>query len=1016
MRDADASSNRPTVNVAGVRIPSDLPPQPRARRRRRISHRGRIALIAVVALLFLLFLSARGIAGFWTDYLWFDSLGFGDVFRGLLLSRVALALIFTLIFATLLCVNLWVADRLAPRFRQSGPEDQFLERYQEMLRGRRVWFARIGVSLLFGLIAGIPVASQWRDWILFTHPVSFGAEDPLFGVDIGFYVFRLPFLSFVMDWLFASLVIILIITAVAHYLNGGIRLQVQGRRVTPQVKAHLSVLLALLAILRAFGYWLQRYELLTSTRGFVDGATYTSVKAELPAINLLFLISILAAVLLVVNIWQRGWRLPIIAVGLWGLVAVVAGTIYPAFVQRFVVQPAESSRERPYIQRNIEATRAALGLNNVEVTPYRVDNLDTAELPENAESLKNVRLLDPEVVPDTFKREQGLRGYYEFNDLDVDRYEIDGRRQQVVLAARELSTADLPIDTWEGRHLAYTHGYGVAMAPASQVQAANGTPNFLSLGEGGQGPVLQQPAIYHGEQLPGYAVVGTNRAEISFDPATGAEANTRYQGEGGVAMGSILRRAAFALRFGEWNLMVSNLITKDSRMLYVRDVADRVELLAPFLSYDSDPYPVVVNGRIVWVLDAYTTTDRYPYAQMIDTSPLPSGSGLRKRFNYARNSIKATVDAYDGTVSFYIVDPSDPLALSYAKAFPDLFVPLDAAPPELVQHFRYPEDLFKLQTTAYARYHISDPSQFYQRANAWSVAQNPPKTQTSTEAVEVTNAAGQVTRTREARMPPYYTMLQLPGQPSLEFLLLRPFVPFSDQDQRKELQAIMTASSDQPTYGRLRVLLMDPAVAEGPAIVDSDIKQTFAGDITLLDQQGSRVTFGDMQMLPIGNSLVYVRPWFVSATRSTPVPTLRYVTVTYQKRSVKGSSLEEALAEMFPGVKLELDTVVGGSGVTPPTAGGGEEEPTPTTTAPGTSPSTAPPAGTDVEALLEEAQQHYDLAQAALREGRLGVYQDELTQAYRKAAEAASKALDAEVTVAPGATTTVPATSTTVSG
>ena len=300
----------PRLACAAVRIPSDTPPARPARRRRRISHRGRIILIAAVVLLLLLFLSARGIAGFWTDYLWFDALGFGGVFSDLLLSRVALAAIFTVIFAVLLCVNLWVADRLAPRFRQPGPEEQFLERYQVMMRGRRVWFARIGVSLLFGFIAGIPVASQWKDWILFTHATSFGEKDPLFGVDVGFYVFRLPFLTFLMDWLFASLVIILIITAVAHYLNGGIRLQVQGRRVTPQVKAHLSVLLALLAILRAAGYWLQRYELLTSTRGFVDGATYTAVKAELPAINLLFLISLLAAVLLLVNIWQRGLAAP----------------------------------------------------------------------------------------------------------------------------------------------------------------------------------------------------------------------------------------------------------------------------------------------------------------------------------------------------------------------------------------------------------------------------------------------------------------------------------------------------------------------------------------------------------------------------------------------------------------------------------------------------------------------------------------------------------------------------------
>ena len=783
-----------------------------------------------MVLLLLLFLSARGIAGFWTDYLWFDALGFGGVFSDLLLSRVALAAIFTVIFAVLLCVNLWVADRLAPRFRQPGPEEQFLERYQVMMRGRRVWFARIGVSLLFGFIAGIPVASQWKDWILFTHATSFGEKDPLFGVDVGFYVFRLPFLTFLMDWLFASLVIILIITAVAHYLNGGIRLQVQGRRVTPQVKAHLSVLLALLAILRAAGYWLQRYELLTSTRGFVDGATYTAVKAELPAINLLFLISLLAAVLLLVNIWQRGWRLPIIAVGLWGLVAVVAGTIYPTFVQRFVVQPAESERERPYIERNIAATKKAMNLDEVIEEPYRVDPLDSAELPANADNLQNVRLLDPAIVPDTFKRLQGLRGYYEFNDLDVDRYVLPGSddAQQVVLAARELNPADLPIETWEGRHLAYTHGYGLAMAPASKIKS-DGNPAFINLNVEAAGPDLARPELYYGEQLPGYAVVGTRRDEISLNSETGAEESSRYEGGGGVEMGSFLRRAAFALRFGEWNLFVSNLISSESKILYVRDVIDRVKLLAPFLAFDNDPYPVVTNGQVKWVVDAYTATDRYPYAQMVDTSVLLPGSGLRMRFNYARNSIKAVVDAYDGSVKFYIVDENDPMAKAYQKAFPELFDPMAAAEPGLVEHFRYPEDLFRVQTSVYSRYHIEDPQQFYQRANAWNVAQNPPSTQSTTQTVTETNAAGQVTRTREQRMPPYYTMLRLPGQEDLQFQLVRPFVPFSDRDERKELQAIMTASSDPNSYGQLRVLELDQSpLPEGPAIVDTDIKQTFA--------------------------------------------------------------------------------------------------------------------------------------------------------------------------------------------
>jgi uncharacterized membrane protein (UPF0182 family) len=356
-----------------------------------MGHRGRIILIAVVAVVVVLFLSAQGIVGFYTDYLWFDAIGFSGLFTGIIAAKIVLAAIFTVAFAALLFVNLLVADRLAPDVREPGPEEQFIERYQQLL-GRRKVLAYLGVSVLFGLVAGVPVSGQWRSWLLFVNAKSFGITDPQFGADVGFYVFRLPFLTFVLDWLFAALVIILVITTVAHYLNGGIRLQVQGQRVTPQVKLHLSILLAALALLRAAGYWLQQYELTTSTRGVVDGAAYTDVNAQLPAIRLLALISVVAAVLLIANVWRRGWRLPIIAVGLWALVATVAGTAYPAFVQRFVVQPAESRREAPFIDRNIEATKAAMGLSEVEEVDYEIAaEADVAELEAQSESLGNVR-------------------------------------------------------------------------------------------------------------------------------------------------------------------------------------------------------------------------------------------------------------------------------------------------------------------------------------------------------------------------------------------------------------------------------------------------------------------------------------------------------------------------------------------------------------------------------------------------------------------------------------------------
>ena len=657
-----------------MRIPSDLPSRrPPQRRRQRVSNKARIVLVILVVLLLVLFLSARGIAGFYTDYLWFDSLGQRSVFTRVLRAKIGLGLVFTLGFALLSTLNLTLADRVNPPPMPEGVDEAIVERYREIV-GRRVWLVRIGISLLLGFIAGAPASSQWKEWLLFNNAVRFGVKDPQFGQDVSLYVFRLPFLTFVVDWLFAAFVIILIVTAVAYYLNGGIRLQVQHRRVSAQVKLHISMLLAVLALLKAVGYWLARYELTASTRGAVKGATYTDVKAQLPALELLAIISLLAAVLLIINVWQRGWRLPVIAVGLWVLVAIVAGTAYPAFVQRFQVQPAESRREGPYITRNIDFTRKAFNLSDVTSQDYPVGPLSATSVQADQSAVADSRLIDPNVVTSTFQRQQELAGFYVFRDLDVDRYMIDNKTQQVVLAVRELNRADIPVTTWEGKHLAYTHGYGVALAPASQVRG-DGSPDYLDTNQGGSGPLLTQPNVYFGEGLDSYSVVATERGEISFNNETSS-----YTGTGGVKMSSTLRRAAFALRFGEYNLLGSGLINKDSRILYIRDVRERVQTLAPFLDFDADPYPVITNGRLVWVIDGYTTSSRYPYSENADNDELAAGSGLRHTYNYVRNSVKATVDAYDGTVTFYVVDPTDPVVTAWSKAFPGLFTPGDAGP------------------------------------------------------------------------------------------------------------------------------------------------------------------------------------------------------------------------------------------------------------------------------------------------------------------------------------------------
>ncbi len=646
-----------------------------------------------------------------------------------------LAGLFTLFFVVVALISLTVADRMAPVDRGDGPEDMVLDRYHQVV-GRRQSLVRVLVAVLFGLIVGIPAATHWESWLLFRNSKSFGINDAAFHKDVGFYVFKLPFLQFVVQWLFATFLIITLLTAVAHYVNGGIRLQPGARHVTSQVKLHLSALLAVLALLKAADYWLRRYSLTTSTRGFTEGLSYTEDHAQVPAYMLLILISLLSAVLLIVNVRQKGWRLPIISVGLWLVVAIVAGTIYPALVQRFQVEPAESTRERTYIDRSIKATRAAYGLDKVEEKNVSFDTTTASDVEAGEPQLRDVRLLDTTVSKKTFNAIQITKAGYSMPDLDVDRYDVEGAKQQVVIAVRELNPDTVPVRTWEGRHLAYTHGYGVAFAPAGQVDAS-GRPNFL-VTDGKTAPKLSRPEVYVGDGLSSYAVVDTARegGEESF-----AGENSHYSGTGGVKLDSHVRRAAFALDLGEYNLFGSRLITDQSQIIFHRDVRDRVHMVAPFLSLDADPYPVIRDdGTLVWVVDAYTTTSRYPYSESADTRSLAEGTGLDHSFNYVRNSVKAVVNAYTGEITLYIVDQTDPIAKAWESAFPKLFAQGDI-PQDLRDHFRYPEDLFRVQTNLYGRYRVQDPNRFFDNKGAWNVAQAAPIDPTSTASSAAAAAA-----------------------------------------------------------------------------------------------------------------------------------------------------------------------------------------------------------------------------------------------------------------------------------
>ena len=911
------------VAFRNMRIPGDLPGGPSFpgrgfsfRRPRRSRIVLSVVLIAVVALV----VSGRSIASFYIDVLWHQSLGRTDVFWGVLLTRLGLATAFTLAFALILMLNMWIADRLRPEVVPVTPQERALAGYRQ-LTPKRAWIFRVVVAALLGFLIGSPAAVQWQDWMLFRNSVPFGVADALFSQDVSFYVMRLPFIEFLVDWTFAAMIMITLVTAGIHALNGGIRLQIQGRKVTPLAKVHLSVLFAVLAVIRAVDYWFSRYELTRSTRGVVQGATYTDVNAQLPATQLMILVSLAVALLFLANFRQRGWRLPVLATVLWIVIAVTAGGVYPAIVQRFIVQPNVSTRELPYIDRNIEATKVAMGLGDIERTVLEVEPLTAAKLNDDPAPLRNVRQLDPIQMRDRFILDEGQTSFYAVRDLDVDRYVIDGRVQQVIVSARELNSAGIPNRTWVSRHLLYTHGCGVIAAPASTT-TNDGRPLYIDLG-------VTRPELYFGEGIDQYGIVRTEQAEQPCIGSTTKESTT-----GGVQLSSTLRRIAYAVEYGEYNLFGSGLINSQSRILHDRNVTERVARLAPFLRFDADPYPVVVDGRVQWILDAYTISDRYPYAQQANIDQLTPGGGLNTSFNYVRNSVKAVVDAFTGDVTFYVVDTNDPIVAAWVKVFPKLFVPSDEIPEELTRHFRYPEDLFRVQTNVYGRYQFDDATLFFNRDAAWSVAQAPP---TEPEAVAGVVGGGGLSGVesidvRDAsvlRFEPYYTMFHGGdglGQPT--FSMLRPFVPFSADNARKELQALMVVSSDPATYGKIQVFELGNPLPEGPATVAAEFGSdpVIAQQITLLDQRGARVIYGDLQVVPVQRGLMYVRPLFVRPDDPTAKQIfVRKFLVSYNNRVVMTDSLTEGVSRLIPGFTENLGERVDDGTEAP-------VDPTPTTT------------------------------------------------------------------------------------
>ena len=909
---------------------------------RAVRRRWLIIAIGVVVLIGIL-LSA--LSGFYVDLLWFREVHFSGVFWSVFWSKVVLGFLFGVLFFVLLTANLMIVRRLTPRFRPFSPEQEVIERYRAAI-DPYARFVIPGFAAIIALFVGAAAAGQWQTFLLWKSAggVAFGAAhlDPVFHKDPAFYIFRLPFLKYVQGWLFAALVGTTVLVAIAHYFTGGIRVQTVGEKVTPQVKVHLSVLLGVILLVKAWGYYLGKFDLLVSARGVVTGASYTDIHAQKPALAALVFIAVICAVLFLVNIRFRGWILPVLGIGLLLLTSVVVGAIVPGFVQKFRVGPQELQKEEPYIALNIQATRFAYGidLNPVDASP--APDLTADQVTANDTTVSNIRLWRPSVLRQTYQALQRIQPYYEFEDVDVDRYPIGAQSRVVMLSAREVSQNGIPgAAGWQQAHLIYTHGYG---AVASQVNTvdASGAPDFLLQDIPPIGRAIQLEAtppddrgsqIYYGElaDVP-YVVARTQTPELNYpNPSGGGFISTKYEGKGGIPMGGFLRRALFAYRYRDINLLISSLISGDSKILINRDIQTRVTKAAPFLKFDKDPYTAIVNGRIVWIWDAYTTTDLFPYSDRIPLGAA-TNNDLSGQANYIRNSVKAVVDAYDGTVTFYVVDPSDPLIRVWQQAFPDLFTPATEAPPELVAHFRYPEDLLQTQAFEFARYHVTDVPTFFNNGKRWALPPGLPDA---------------VNGKAEGTLRPYYVLIKLPTDTTEQFVLFEPFTPF----RRQNMVAYITAGSDPGKYGQLQAFQFPTGEnVDGPTQVRSLINQdpTVSQQLTLLSQKGSDVIFGDLLIVPIEDSFLYVQPVFVTAASDTPIPELKRVVVVHGGNVSVENGLAEAIDASF------------GQPTTQPTPG----QP-----------------GATVSDLLALALQHFQKAQQLLQQGNLAGYQAEINAA-----------------------------------
>ncbi|CAN2232661.1 UPF0182 family protein [Candidatus Planktophila dulcis] len=932
-------------------------------------NRNRNPLVITAAILVALGALVAYFSGFYIDWLWFKSVDFTTVWSTVLVTKIQLFLIVGLITSLVISLNIFLAYKRRPLYVPTSIEISGLERLRAQVEPIRQWVF-LGIVLALAYFGGTSGMVFWREWMLFKNSTDFGVKDPQFGLDISFFAFRLPMWQAIIGWAISTLVLATLASAFIHYMYGGIRTQVQTDRTTVAARVQISVLLGLIVLLKAVAYWFDRYALALKESRLITGLTYTDVNATLPAKAILSAIAVVCAVLFFANIIRRSWLLPAAGTALLVVSSVLIAGIYPGAIQQFQVKPSESSKEAPYIQRNIDATRAAYDLDGVVMQDYNATlSTSAGQLAKDAATIANIRLMDPNVLSATFRQLQQIKPYYTFPEsLDVDRYTVNGVSRDAVVAVRELNIDGNPSRNWINDHLVYTHGFGFVAAYGNQVDA-DGKPNFL-VGDlpPTKGLGTFQPRVYFGENVPDYSIIGGKKsnAPVEFDypddTSANGQKNYTYTGQGGVPVGSTINKLLFAIKYGEQRILLSNLINADSKILYNRSPRERVAKVAPWLTLDGDPYPAIVDGKITWIIDGYTTSAGYPYSRSTSLATatndaLTANSASitaqsNRAVNYIRNSVKATVDAYDGSVTLYQWDTKDPVLQTWMKAFPNTVKPKSSISKGLLEHIRFPEDMFRVQRDILSSYHVKSSAAFYGGQDFWRVPRDP-----STFGA---NAGAQ---------PPYYMTVQMPGSATPAFSLTTPFVPRGGRENLSAFAAVNSTAG--PDYGKITVLQLPRSTnIAGPSQVASNFeaKPEVANALSLLRQGGSDVVLGNLLTLPVGNGLLYVQPVYVRATgNSSAYPLLQKVLVSFGDVIGFDSSLKGALDQVFGGNSGTISTSAN----------------------PITSNSSA-----DVASALQSAKQAIADGQAALAKGDFAAYgraQDRLKAAIAAAVAAQSR-------------------------